>query len=406
MQKLKRGLVCVLNFAMAALIVVLCAGFAWAGPGERTLYTFTGGSNGGVPYGTMIFDNTGSLYGLAAEGTIAGTIFKLTPSGTGTWTESVIYSSPNYSDVPGLNIVFDLSGNLYGTMPSSGTCGAVYQLVPSSGGNWTQNIVFSFTDSATQGCYPESVVFDAATGNLYGVTPEGGANNAGAVFELTPVLGGGWNFNLIHSFGFGTDGTYPVAALTLDSSGNLYGTTYNGGSYSDGTVFRLTNGSGGWSESVLYNFTGGDNGFASSAGVVFDREGNLYGTTDAPGGGDDVGNVYKLTPTKGDWAIHIIHTFTGGPDGGNPAPFNLAIDGSGSLYGTTELGGLYSYGVAYKLSPSASGKWKETVLHSFTNGADGANPDCGFVFDSSGNLYGSTNNGGADGYGVVFEVKP
>jgi uncharacterized repeat protein (TIGR03803 family) len=406
MQERKRSLLCVLNFAMAALMVVLSASFAWAGPGERTIYTFPGGSDGAVPYGTMIFDSTGSLYGLAGGFNSVGAVFKLTPSGTGGWTESVIYSFLNSSDAPGLNFVFDLSGNIYGTMPGSGTCGAVYQLVPSSGGIWTQNILFSFTDGATQGCYPQSIIFDLATGNLYGIAVGGGANNAGTVFELTPVLGGGWNFNVIHTFGFGTDGTYPTAAPTLDSSGNLYGTTYNGGSYGDGTVYRLTNGSEGWSESVLYNFTGGDNGFASSAGVVFDREGNLYGTTDEPGGGDDVGNVYKLTPTKGDWVIHVIHTFTGGPDGGNPSLFNLAIDSAGNLYGTTELGGLYNYGVAYKLSPSTGGKWKETVLHSFTNGADGANPDCGFVFDSSGNLYGSTNNGGADGYGVVFEVKP
>lgn len=405
MQKRKRSVLCVLNFAMAALMVLLCASLAWAGPRERTLYTFAGGSNGDVPSGTLIFDSNGNLYGLSGGGANgAGAIFQLTPSGSGSWTESVIYSFLNYSDYPGESIVFDLNGNLYGTMPSSGTCGAVYQLVPSTSGSWTQNIVFSFTDSATQGCYPDTIIFDPATGNLYGITEQGGANNGGVAFALAPVLGGGWNFNLIYSFcGAGCS---PTGTLTLDSSGSLYGTTTAGGSYSDGTVFRLTNGTNGWTATTLYNFTGGYNGYSTFGGVVFDQHGNIYGVTDEPGGGDDVGNVIELTPTKGDWIIHVIHTFTGGPDGGNPAAYKLAIDRPGNLYGTTTLGGLYRYGTAYKLAPSSNGKWTETVLHSFTNGADGANPDCGFVFDSAGNLYGSTNNGGADGYGVVFEVKP
>jgi uncharacterized repeat protein (TIGR03803 family) len=404
MQQLltKRSWLCLSNF----LMIVLCVNFAWAGSGERTLYTFTGGSNADVPSGTMIFDSTGNLYGLAGGGVNdAGAVFKLTPSGKGSWTESVIYSFPNYSDYPGENIVFDLDGNLYGTMPGAGTCGAVYQLVPGTGGSWTQNIIFNFPDSDTEGCYPESIIFDPATGNLYGTTQQGGADSGGVAFALTPALGGGWNFSLIHSFGFGTDGYGPVSALTLDSSGNLYGTTMGGGSYNDGIVFKLAAGTDGWGESILYNFTGGYNGY-SSFGVIFDEQGNLYGATGEPGGGDDVGNVFKLTPTKGEWVIHVIHTFTGGPDGGNPATFNLAIDGAGNLYGTTIEGGLYGYGTAYKLAPSTGGKWKETVLHAFTNGIDGGNPNCGFVFDSAGNLYGSTNNGGADGYGVVFEVKP
>jgi uncharacterized repeat protein (TIGR03803 family) len=407
MQELKRSWLCVLNFLVAVLMVMLCSSFAWAGPGERSLYSFAGGSNGAYPDGGMIFDNTGSLYGVSGGGANNdGAIFKLTPSGTGSWTESAIYSFLNYSDYPGSYIAFDASGNLYGTMPGSGTCGAVYQLVPSSGGSWTQNIIFSFTGGGTEGCYPESISFDAATGNFYGMTVLGGDSNSGTVFELIPVAGGGWNFSLVYSFlDDPRDGQVPSGALTLDSLGNLYGATVYGGSYNAGTVYKIANGADGWSESILYNFTGGFNGGAPEAGVIFDHLGNLYGTS-YYNGGDEVGNVFKLTPTKGDWVIHVIHTFTGGPDGGNPSEFNLAIDGAGNLYGTTELGGLYDYGVAYKLSPSTGGKWKETVLHSFTNGSDGATPDCGFVFDSAGNLYGSTNNGGADGYGVVFEVKP
>jgi len=406
MHKEKRSLSCVLNFPVALIAVLLCASFAWAGPGERTIYEFPGGSSGLEPFGTMIFDKTGSLYGLAAGGGAnnAGAVFKLTPSETGSWTESVIYSFLSYPDYPAL--AFDSTGNLYGTLAGGGGngCGIIYQLVPGSEG-WTENTVFSF-NGTTNGCVPTGLVFDTATGSLFGVASEGGAYNGGIAFALTPVEGGGWNFSVIHSFGFGTDGSYPVASPTLDASGNLYGTTYYGGSYSDGTVFRITYGTDGWSESVLYNFTGGDNGYASAAGVIFDRHGNLYGTTDEPGGGDDVGNVYKLTPTKGDWAIHVIHTFTGGPDGGNPSGYNLAIDGAGNLYGMTYVGGLYNYGTAYKLSPSTGGKWTETVLHAFTNGDDGGYPYSGMVLNSSGNLFGTTGAGGAYGDGVVFEVRP
>ncbi len=354
----------------------------------------------------MIFDDAGNLYGLSGGGANnSGAVFKLTPSGTGSWTESVIYNFLNYSDYPGPNIVFDASGNLYGSFASSGACGSIYELSPGSGDVWTENVIFDFTDSATQGCYPANLIFDPVTGDLYGTTEGGGAFNGGTVFALTPVVGGGWGFNLIYSFGSGTDGYGPGGPLTLDASGSIYGTAVYGGSYNGGTVYRLTHGTSGWVETVLYNFTDGYNGAAPEAGVIFGRQGNLYGVNYYDGG-DDVGNIFELTPTKGEWIIHVIHTFTGGPDGGRPAPYQLALDGAGNLYDTTIQGGLYGYGTAFMLAPSTGGKYKETVLHVFTNGADGGTPDGGLVFDSSGNLYGMTEFGGTDGYGVVFAVKP
>jgi uncharacterized repeat protein (TIGR03803 family) len=406
MQKRNRSVLCVLNFAMTALMVLLCASFAWAGAGERTLYAFTGGSNAAVPYGTMIFDSTGSLYGLAGGGANNdGAVFKFTRSGTGSWTESVIYSF-NAAIYPSGYLVFDASGNLYGTTQLGGSseCGNVYQLVPGSDGSWTENTIYSFMCQA-DGYDPMSVVFDAATGNLYGLAAGGGEYNLGTLFELVPVVGGGWNFNLIYSFGDHYDGGAPQGSLTLDSSGNFYGTTVSGGSYGSGTVFKFTAGTSGWAETVLYNFTGGDNGAFPFAGVIFDRQGNLYGTTNQ-GGDDDVGVIYQLTPTKGEWAIHVIHRFTGGPDGGYPSDFNLAIDGARNLYGTTLFGGLYGDGTAYKLSPSLHDIWNESVLHAFTDGADGGNPESGLVLGSSGSLFGTTQFGGADGDGVVFQIKP
>lgn len=139
--------------------------------------------------------------------------------------------------------------------------------------------------------------------------------------------------------------------------------------------------------------------------MIFDAKGNLYGTT-TEGGADAVGSVFQLTPTKGDWTMHVIHTFTGGTDGGDPTFGGLVINRAGNLYGETFYGGLYGYGVAYKLAKSAHGKWTQTVLHSFTNGRDGAYPAGGLIFGSSGNLCGTTNWGGAKGYGVVYEVIP
>jgi uncharacterized repeat protein (TIGR03803 family) len=408
MKKPNRNLSFLLNFPVAASVVLLlCSSFAWAGARGKIIYPFAGGTNAAYPGGAMIFDGTGSLYGLAAGGANnVAAVFKLTPSGSESWTESLIYSFLNFSNYPGPNIVFDASGNLYGSFASAGSCGAIYQLTPGSGGIWTEATIFSFTDSADQGCYPANLIFDPSTGRLYGETQIGGAFNGGAVFALEPAAGGVWNFNLIYSFGSATAGDAPTGPLTLDSSGSLYGTTLYGGSYSGGTVYKLSYGMDGWTETTLYNFTGGYNGNSAGSGVIFDGLGNLYGTTNEPGGGDDVGNVYKLTPTKGEWVIHVIHTFTGGPDGGDPSGYQLAIDGAGNLYGTTARGGLYNYGAVFRLVPSTGGRWRETVLHAFTNGADGGSPYTVIILGSSGNLYGTAYNGGTYGYGVAFEIRP
>jgi hypothetical protein len=399
---------------LAAILaaVLLCANFAGANSLDKILYSFPGGSDGASPIGTMIFDNAGNLFGLAGGGGANnnGVVFKLTPSGTGGWTESVIYNFlyPNY---PGSTLIFDSSGNLYGTFPGGGSagCGAIYQLTPEQlapqpGGHWTENILFSFP-CETKGAYPVGLAFDPVTGNLYGTASSGGTVNDGTFFELTPVVGGGWSFSVIHTFGFGYDGKSPNGPLTLDSAGNIYGTTNLGGNYNNGTVFKLTHGTNGWMGKVLYDFTGGDNGAYPLAGVIFDQQGNLYGSTQQ-GGDDDVGVVYQLTPTKGKWSIQVIHNFTGGLDGGNPTSFNLAIDSAGNLYGETLFGGLYGYGNAYELTPTTGGEWTETTLHSFADTSDGEYPEGGLTLNSSGKLFGTAGGGGIDGYGVVFEIKP
>jgi uncharacterized repeat protein (TIGR03803 family) len=229
-----------------------------------------------------------------------------------------------------------------------------------------------------------------------------------------PVLAAS-RFKVLHSFN-STDGANPLAGLISDTVGNLYGTTASGGANSQdcpegcGTVFELAPGANGkWTETVLHYFTGKDGG-SPEASLTLDGEGNLYGTT-ALGGTYSWGTVFKLTPsTDGKWAHTVLHTFSGKDDGGLPTS-SLTFDIRGNLYGTTQWGGNLHYcsgsgcGTVFELAPDSSGKWTQTVLHSF-NGKDGTNPPTGLVFDLKGNLYSVTSEGGAHGVGTVFELSP
>ena len=169
-------------------------------------------------------------------------------------------------------------------------------------------------------------------------------------------------------------------------------------------VYKLTQSGGSWSQSVLYNFTGGDDGFGPGGGVVFDKAGNLYGTT-SDGGASADGVVYQLSPNNGQWKQTVIHAFTGGDDGAVGSLGLLLVDAAGSLYGVTELGGTYGAGVAFKLS-QAGGTWKFTTLYPFQGMPDAGFPYGGLIPDAVGNLYGTTYFGGASGQGTVFKVGP
>ncbi len=350
--------------AVSLVVTVMTPG-AWAQSNYKSLYKFTGGQDGGEPQAGLISDQAGNLYGTTAVGGANknGTVFQLAPNSDGSWTESVLHS-----------------------FCSGGGC--------------------------ADGSTPLAGLILDQTGSLYGTTPMGGAYGEGTVFKLTPTEDGSWTENVLWSFTGGRDGAEPYCELTLDLSGNLYGTTSNGGVYGSGTVFELTPHSGAdWTESVLYDFTtSGDYGGSAYAGVILDAEGNLYGTTEI-GGADNEGSVFELKPTrKGVWTISVLHSFTGGRDGGRTSSGNLVMDATGNLYGTTVFGGIYEYGAAFKLTQS-SGKWQETVIHSFTGRRDGATPVAGLTFDSAGNLYGTTQQGGnlsrcQDGCGTVFKLVP
>jgi uncharacterized repeat protein (TIGR03803 family) len=228
----------------------------------------------------------------------------------------------------------------------------------------------------------------------------------------------GWTFTLLYGLSFeGSTGWYPSGTTPIfDAKGNLYATTafggnsgcspYGNGCYGLGVVFELSpNGGGTWTLNDLHLFSGGKDGESPSCPLVFDASGNLYGTTFA-GGKYGYGNVFELTPNaNGTWTEHVLHQFTGGKDGSSPVFAGVVFDAAGNLYGTTNQGGAYGYGVVFKLTPTQTGGWHETVLRAFDN-KDGAYPGGGLVFDGSGNLYGTTAGDGTTTFGTVFEITP
>jgi uncharacterized repeat protein (TIGR03803 family) len=288
----------------------------------------------------------------------------------------------------------------------------VFELSPKHGGGWTETVIHSF-GNGSDGTNPlGGVIFDGA-GNLYGTTSAGGIHGGGTVFELSPKDGGGWTETVIHSFGNGNDGVQPsYENLIFDAAGNLYGTTFEGGIHGVGTVFELSpRPSSGWTEVVLHSFNfNSSDGAGPEAGLIFDSNGNLYGTT-AYGGIHDscpenCGTVFELSPKTGGWTEKILHSFGSGTDGVNPVAA-LILDEAGNLYSTTAQGGIHTYGTVFEMLPKEGGGWTETVLHSFGNPNDGVAPLAGLIADEAGNLYGTTNSGGIhNNRGTVFEITP
>jgi uncharacterized repeat protein (TIGR03803 family) len=282
-------------------------------------------------------------------------------------------------------------------------------------------VLHTFTGGADGGRPSASLIFDAR-GRLYGTTIYGGhtggtcgTTGCGTVFKLTRV-GSGWTLTPLYTFSGGDDGMNPTGNVIFGPNGLLYGTTYEGGGNGCGgngcgTVFSLgpparacTSALCPWRETILHRFSGND-GENPYAGVIFDAAGNLYGTTTIGGIHDD-GVVFELTPSSGGWTETVLHSFSG-TDGLQPLA-GLIFDTTGNLYGTTTSGGTYSYGTVFELTPTQGGGWTEQVLYSFNySGTSGADPDAGVILDAAGNLYGTTAAGGASGsYGTVYELMP
>lgn len=266
----------------------------------------------------------------------------------------------------------------------------------------TETILYSFTGSTDGGDPVGGVILDSK-GNLYGTTEVGGANGAGTVFELSPNSNGGWTEQVLYSFnGFAdqNDGYLPFGGLTFDTKGNLYGTTLGGGTSFDGTAFELSPGANGtWTEKVIYDFTGGTSvGSPQNLSLGVDGSGNLYGLASF-GCTYGFGCVFELVAgTNGTWTLKILHAFSGGSDGSDPYGVAPIFDSAGNLYGSTTEGGPHDYGVVFKLTPQSNGTWSESLLYAFTGAGGVAAPIGNLTFDSAGNIYGVAYD--------VFELSP
>lgn len=396
--------------AVIGLILMLAVG-ALASAKYKVLYGFKGGSDGGGLFGSVTLDANGNLYGgTVGGGDGGGTIFELMPGSRG-WTKSVVYGLDYHSDGgnPSGGLVFDAESNLYGTTSSGGPLdfGTVFQLTPGSGG-WSLNVLMDYGSTA-------GLTMDAA-GNLYGASGD-------IVFELTPGSNG-WSEKVLYTFGTKKgDGGITDAAMIVDASGNLYGTTQAGGNRGPwcsggggcGVVFEVSPAShGSWKEHIPHRFAAFRyDGQYAVGGVVMDAAGNLYGTTIEGGTHRNegiclvgCGTIYRLTPdSKGHWKETILYNFPHLKDGVGPTA-SLVFDKAGNLYGIAGEGGnACGCGVVFKLSPRGHGKWKYTVVHRF-DGKDGNAPFAPLTIDGKGNLYGTTTFGGQGGYGVVFEITP
>ncbi len=405
-------------FAVIALVGAL--GFAGVPVHAQTfsvLYSFTGGSDGGHPLAGLIQDSQGALYGATISGGDlnvyggigAGVVFKLDAEDN----ESVLYSFTGGSDggYPQGGLFQDAQGNLYGTTAYGGDVtanspgfGVAFKL--DATGN--ESVLHSFT-GGSDGNQPLATLTPDASGNLYGTAYWGGNTNsifpygAGVVWE-TDSSGAEC---LLYAFTGGADGGGPRASLVRDSQGNLYGMTTYGGEVSSnwpagaGVVFKLDDFG---NESVIYTFTGGSDGAIPVGPLFRDKHGNIYGMTSA--GGAAVQNMFGgvglgvIFKIDASGVFRVLHTFTGGSDGSLPQD-GFVADTQGNLYGTAFYGGAFGAGVVFRLD--AKGNF--SVLYAFRGGSDGADPYSGLTQDSYGNLYGTTYSQGAHGYGVVYELS-
>ena len=417
-------------FAIAVATTLGLAGVAAAkAPTESVMYSFKGDRSGSEPWAPLISDKSGGFYGTTSgngsKSLACGSAFQLNPP-TGKnkpWRLQQLHAfvlETGDGCTPSGGLIADPSGVLYGTTSMGGATngGTVFALTPPAAGgkDWPETILYSFTDYAT----PNGGLIRDARGVLYGATGRGGATENGSIFALAPPGKGqaSWTETTLYSFQGGASDVdlVPTGPLVKDATGALYGTTYYGGATSCqdgqgcGTVFKVAPpapGQATWTETVLWSFSGGTDGGNPYAGLTLDKSGALYGATVY---GNPGSVVFKLSPPAAgqtSWTLSALHTFEGNQDG----EFDyggVIFDARGNLYGTTLGGGPTDDGTVFKLSPPAAGQtnWTETILYGFMGGSDGRYPYSGLVRGAAKNLFGTTSEGGAQGWGTVFEVTP
>ncbi len=403
------------GFAFALLCGLALAAVPVA---QAQTYSIIGnfGNNGnGVNPLYVTLDAAGNIYGTTYYGGLSylgyGVVFKLTRHGA-SWTQTVLYDFTGYSDGghPYGGVIFGPDGSLYGTASSGGRDGegVVFKLQPppheceSAECRWPETVIYNFTGAA-DGAGPQgNIVFDRA-GNLYGTTLAGGVGGNGAVYELSPAQGQ-WNLSVVQEFPNASTGIEPANGVIFDQTGHLYGTTVSGGSSNQGVVYELTPGTSGWTKTILHNFAGSPNDGAVGAGMAFDSHGNLFGFTEL-GGDNGWGVTFELQPNgSGGYSYNVIYFFQPQPGG---APGYIAVpllDGAGNIYGSGTSGGSGNAGVVFELTPSG-GSWNFISLHDFS-GPDGDEPGGSLALDAAGNLYGCAEYGGLYGEGVVWQITP
>lgn len=383
------------------LIALVMAGVAMPSAQAQTyslIYSFQCGTDGSNPYGGLVRDASGDLYGTTYLGGALGNgvVFKLTSSGT-LIVLHAFAGGPTDGVSPVATLAREGAGNLFGTTGKGGAYdyGTVFKVTP----NGTETLLHSFVSGKADGAYPYPGLMLDGAGNLYGTTVLGGTFDAGTAFKISATGGE----SLLYSFGaYSGDGQHPHAGLFRDAAGNLYGTTLDGGSFGDGTVFKLA---ARGSETLLHSFAGypGDGEHPHTV-LVQDTAENFYGTT-LDGGAFSRGTVFELTATG---AESLLHSFAGSPGDGQRPHVGVVRDAAGNLYGTTLDGGAFAYGAVFEVTSTGT----ESLLHSFANTTfanttkDGGSAENGLVRDSAGHLYGTTYYGGASGCGAVFKYTP
>jgi uncharacterized repeat protein (TIGR03803 family) len=413
---------------LAALFLCLMCATSASAQTYTVIHAFSG-ADGNYPSAGLTADQAGHLYGTTSyggnhgcqQGGGCGTVYELERAGSG-WVLNTIYEFQGVTDGadPTARVVFGPDGALYGTTEYGGVqtgigagYGTVFKLAPpahvcgSFSCPWTKTTLYRFTGHS-DGAYPSpgDLTFDQA-GNVYGTTEAGGLTRpacflgnqgCGVVFKLAPS-NGGWTESVVYSFTGGDDGDLPLAGVLFDQNGNLYGTASEGGTYSYGTVYQLTPSGSGWTENTLHSFAGlldGD----FPVGLAFDGAGILYGLADGPPALNYGGVAYELTPSGNNWSFSVISDFPL-----YDTPVSTPTLHNGNIYGSLFTGGSYEAGALFELAHGSSG-WSFQTLYSFSAQDDGDSPLGGVLVDASGKVYGTASGAGVYSNGVVFEWTP